>query len=374
MAMRSFGARSAVLLAVIWAYAITSTAEAQLIRAPLDRGFARTSSIAVTVDEMLGAQKPRPDGEPIVGPGYPHLWIAEVQYKPVRYRLMQVTDLETGEKKSELVWYMVYRVIARDYTELAGTDGRDNLIRKLSDQNLIPQNPIDDVQRFPLQIPRFVLQTEDTNPPKTYVDEINLEVQREVLLREFQRRKLSIRLLNSVQAIAEVVDPVSVEDPDQLQKALYGVAVWRGVDPQTDYFTVTMSGFSNAYQITTADAGSTVVQHKVVEQRFERPGDEFQQREREFRLVDRARLLDDGRVVISAEASLSTYGGGRPEPAFVDTLRSELKALEVAGQKPEITWPRWLYEERPAAIDVPEYQPILRNVPAVSQAAAAPQP
>lgn len=372
MAMRSSGARSAAVIAAIWAFAALRPAEAQLIRAPLDTGFARTSSIAITVDEMLGAQKPRPAGEPLLGPGYPHLWIAEIQYKPVRYRRMEVTDLETGQKSTELVWYMVYRVIPRDYTDLAGEDGRDNLIRKLSDQNLIPQNPIDEVQRFPLQIPRFVLQTEDTSPPQTYVDEINLEVQREVLLREFQRRNLDVRLLNSVQAIAEVVEPVSVADPDQLSKVLYGVAVWRDVDPQTDYFTVTMQGFSNAYRIITDDAGRTIVQQKVVEQRFERPGDEIQQREREFRLVDRARLLDDGRVVVSAESSISTYGGGRPEPGFVDTLRTELRALEAAGRKPEISWPRWLYEARPAQINVPDYEPILRNVSAAAQAAAAP--
>ena len=85
-------------------------AAAQLIRAPLDTGFVRTSSIAMSVDEMLGSQKARPTGEPILGPGYPALWIAEVQYKPVRHLFMNVTDPVTRETKRELVWYMIYRV------------------------------------------------------------------------------------------------------------------------------------------------------------------------------------------------------------------------------------------------------------------------
>ena len=36
-----------------------STCEAQIVRAPLTDGFARTSSISMSVDEMLGIRKER---------------------------------------------------------------------------------------------------------------------------------------------------------------------------------------------------------------------------------------------------------------------------------------------------------------------------
>ena len=139
MAVKKLLSRAAIFLLV---GQLAGTATAQLIRAPLDTGFARTSSIAMSVDEMLGSQKVRPAGEAILGPGYPDLWIAEVQYKPVRYRRMQITDPETGERKTELIWYMVYRVIPRDYTELAGDDGQTDLLKKLSSLMANSYNPV----------------------------------------------------------------------------------------------------------------------------------------------------------------------------------------------------------------------------------------
>lgn len=336
----------------------TGAARAQLIRAPLDSGFARTSSISMTVDEMLGSRKERAADEAIMGPGYPDLWIAEVQFKPVRYRRMQVTDPRTGAVSQELVWYMVYRVIPRDFTELAG-ESRDDLISKLSDTNLDPQNSKDPVQRYSLQIPRFVLRTDDSDTPQEYADEVNLQIQKEVLEREF-RRSENLKLMNSVQAISEVVDPVSVDAIDQLGQALYGVAIWRHVDPTTDYFTVTMTGFCNAYRISQVD-GETMVEHKVIEQRFGRPGDEFSQHEQEFRIIDQAQLRPNGDIVVYSESATSTFRPDRPAPAFVGQLRSEFEAKIRAGLAPEQSWPSWHYRERQASINVPSYQRILRH-------------
>jgi len=295
-------------------------ASAQLIRAPLDTGFARTSSISMTVDEMLGSQKARLDGEPILGPGYPALWIAEVQYKPVRHLFMNVTDPATGQTKRELVWYMIYRVIPRDYTELAG-DSRDSLLDKLQNPDLKPDNAIDSPEGYPLQVPRFVLRADDEGQQQFYADEVNLQIQRSVFMREFKERAAELRLLNSVEAISEVIDPVSVSAPNPLQDAVYGVAVWRNVDAKIDYLTVIMSGFSNAYRITQNDAGETVFEHKVIEQKFGRPGDIYDQQESEFRVL------------------------GNPE---------------------------WHYRERTANVSVPQFETILRNSPSTAEVTAAP--
>jgi hypothetical protein len=294
-------------------------ASAQLIRAPLDTGFVRTSSIAMSVDEMLGSQKARPAGEPILGPGYPALWIAEVQYKPVRHLFMNVTDPVTRQTKRELVWYMIYRVIQRDYTELAG-DSRDSLLTKLQNPDLKPDNATDSPEGSPLLVPRFVLRSDDAGEQHFYPDEVNLQIQRSVFMREFRGRSANLRLLNSVQAVTEVMAPVSVNDPDPLQNAVYGVAVWRNVDPKIDYLTIIMSGFSNAYRISQNDAGETIFEHKVIEQKFGRPGDIFNQQESEFRVLGN---------------------------------------------------PTWRYRPRPAKVSVPQLESILRNVSSTAEGAPA---
>jgi len=274
----------------------------------------------MTVDEMLGSQKARLTGEPILGPGYPALWIAEVQYKPVRHLFMNVTDPATRQTKRELVWYMIYRVLPRDYTELAG-DSRDSLLDKLQNPDLKPDNTVDAPEGFPLQVPRFVLRGDDEGKQQFYPDEVNLQIQRSVFMREFKERSAELRLLNSVQAITEIIEPVSVTDPDPLQKAVYGVAVWRNVDPKIDYLTVIMSGFSNAYRISQNDAGETIFEHKVIEQKFGRPGDIYNQQESEFRVLGN---------------------------------------------------PSWHYRQHPANVSVPQFDAILRNAPSTAAVTVAP--
>lgn len=342
----------------------------QLIGAPNNWGFNTTSSITATVDEMLGPFKERRDGEPVLGPGYPALWIAEVQWKSVRHRLMEVVDPRTGQKNLELVWYMVYRVIQRDYTELAG-DSRDELLTKLNDPDVLPQNTIDDNEGQPLQLPRFILRTDDSADRLEYVDEVNAEVQRSVFAREFQERAANLRLLSSVEAITEVTDPVSVDDPDPLSKAVYGVAVWRGVDPKTDYFTISMTGFSNAYRFVKNDAGEGEFQEKVIEQRFGRPGDEFQQTESEFKEIKSARMDNNNTVIVDMDGTMVRFAEGQPSPAFVADLRNEFLEDRLNGRRPQRSWPIWQYQPRKANVTVNEFESVLRNIQTVEVPAAA---
>lgn len=357
---------NAVCVLIMMAGFATNSASAQLIRAPLTDGFARTSSIDMTVDEMLGPQKPRKASEPILGPGYPSLWTAEIQYKPIRHRLMPVTDPKTGQVNDELVWYFVYRIIPRDYTELAG-ENRDDLRAKLENAELKPSNNVDQQLVAPLMLPRFVLRGDDDVQPVNYVDEVNLEIQRAVFQREFGEDSANLNLLNSVTGVQEIPPPVSALDPlvDPLKNALYGVAIWRNVDPDTDYFTVFMSGFSNAYRIDRPDA-DLIVERKVVEQRFGRPGDRYRQQESEFRFIDNARIRPNGSLEVTMEGVLSTFSEGRKAPAFVDRLKDELENSATG----EVSWPRWIYQKRPATLTVPHLEPVLRHAATTGTAAA----
>ncbi len=298
---------SSITLAIL---AFHSTiASGQVVRAPLDQGFERTSSISMTVDELLGPTKTRTLDEPILGPGYPDLWIAEVQIKSIRLMKIELPDPKSGELKKEIVRYMVWRAIRRDPTEVAGPD-RNNLVQKLADPQRDPSNVLDPESAAPLRLPRFTLQTLDNSGQvqQTYVDDISPDIQMAVFGREMGRRGDSLKLMNSIEAISEIGEPVpssglaalnakanggdkaavtkaaEAADQEALQNAVYGVAVWRNVDPRADFLSVVMSGFSNAYRIT-GSGDSRVVEEKVIVQKFERPGDEYEQDEKEFRFV-----------------------------------------------------------------------------------------
>ena len=301
--------------------------DAQIIRAPLGDGFARSSSIAMSSDEMLGTRKARALDQPIVGPGFPSLWIAEVQFKPVRLKRLDITDPKTGRVSKELIRYMIYRAIRRDYTELAGAE-RAELMKKLWNPETDPANQLDPEVSQPLQMPRFILQTQDRDGTtlETYPDEISVDIQNAVFQREMGRRGDGLKLLNSVEAISEIGPPVSSDlevEPDPLSKAVYGVAVWRNVDPKADFFAVSMSGFSNAYRISTNADGTRLIEEKVIVQRFARPGDEFLQEEMEFKFIDEADTDEDGTV--------------------------------------DVRFAVWQYREKPVDLDIKDLDTILRN-------------
>ncbi len=300
---------------------------AQIIRAPLGDGFARSSSIAMSSDEMLGTRKERALDQPIVGPGFPSLWIAEVQFKPVRLKRLDITDPKTGAVSQELIRYMVYRAVRRDYTELAGPEQAE-LMKKLSNPETDPANQLDPEVSQPLQMPRFVSQTQDRDGTtlESYPDEISVEIQNAVFQRELGRKGDGMKLLNSVEAISEIGPPVTSDlavEPDPLSKAVYGVAVWRNVDPKADFFAVSMSGFSNAYRISTNADGTRLIEEKVIVQRFARPGDEFLQEEMEFKFIDEADTDKDGAV--------------------------------------DVRFPVWQYREKSVDLDIKDLDTILRN-------------
>ena len=75
---------------------------------------------------------------------------------------LDIRDPKTGVVQKELVRYMVYRMILRDPTELAGAETAE-LRRKLADPNLDPANTLDPEVTKPLQMPRFILKTEDND-------------------------------------------------------------------------------------------------------------------------------------------------------------------------------------------------------------------
>jgi hypothetical protein len=198
------------------------------------------------------------------------LWVMDVYYKPMRMITVELTDPETGEKKSEYVWYIVYRTYNRQLT------------RSASDTP--PQNVLDpEVITPPLFVPEFTLLTTDTETPQTFTDQVIPEALPVIRKREQGEYQSSVDIVGPIPAAGDLGDPD--------RKGLWGVATWRGIDPEADHYTVFLTGFSNGIRKIEAPDGKPATLSKSIEMKFWRPGDKFDQTEPEIRPVGRAQWI-----------------------------------------------------------------------------------
>ena len=138
-------------LQILLCYRVQS-AEAQKKNA----GFAQSSGVTISVAEMAGCDseatgRNKPPNQSCILPGYPNLWVMELQYKPIRMIRMPVRDPKTGQTNRELIWYMVWRATRRDYTDYFNEADKDTIIKQLRDPALQPVNPKDPMARHGLR-------------------------------------------------------------------------------------------------------------------------------------------------------------------------------------------------------------------------------
>ena len=191
----------------------------------------------------------------------PNLYVLEVQAKPLRIIWTEITDPKTGEKKTEQIWYLAYRVINRPFRKPAEDDSK-------------PVNQLDPEPGPPYFVPSFTLVTNDDDQSTTHQDIVLPEAQ--IAINERERREFK----NSVEIVGPIPPSTSGDATDD--QMLFGVATFRGVDPKTDRFTIYMSGFSNGYRKAEGPNGP-IVERKTIMQKFWRPGDQFDVNFREFR-------------------------------------------------------------------------------------------
>jgi hypothetical protein len=97
------------------------------------------------------------------------------------------------------------------------------------------------------------------------------------------REDASVLLLGAVNVLG-MVPPSTKEGIDD---AVYGVAVWEGVDPKADRFNVFVRGLSDGHQVVQPPDGSKpVVRYKTLRIDFIRRGDERDLSEKEILLND----------------------------------------------------------------------------------------
>ena len=190
------------------------------------------------------------------------LWVLEVYMKPMRLIPVELTDPKTGEKKLEYVWYTTYRAVHRKTVERAEPNA--------------PENQFDEPVSPPLFIPEFTLVVTDNDRHEIYPDQVIPEALVAVNKREKANYKSSVAIVGP---LPEANDPGAGND-----HALAGVAMWRGIDPDADRYTVYMTGFSNGIRKVNGPDDQPIIQTKTIMSKYKRLGDRFEQKEVEILL------------------------------------------------------------------------------------------
>ncbi len=166
-----------------------------------------------------------------------NLFVLEVNLKPPRMISVDITDPKTGIKKRNNVWYLCYRAIRRQIEQKQ--DQSDTTPRNIFDPP--PTNPTTGKLSELMFLPEFTLVTDDNGIQNIYDDEILPEAQAAIMDRERQVFQNSVEIVGPI-------PPITAVGATKLN-ARYGVAMWRGIDPETDHFTIFMTGFSNGYKL-----------------------------------------------------------------------------------------------------------------------------
>lgn len=94
--------------------------------------------------------------------------------------------------------------------------------------------------------------------------------------------------IQNLYGAVEIMGMVPPSTKQGVEDAVFGVAIWEGVDPKADKLTIFVRGLSNGYrEDPSPDAGGKpVVRHKSIQIDFLRRGDEYGLKEREIILSD----------------------------------------------------------------------------------------
>ncbi len=220
-----------------------------LIASDLDNGDNGTLTLARLQGEFR-------DGESIVdakggsaqvkGAIKPGIWVLDFAFKPIRVQTVEIPG--KGRRK---IYYMYYRVI--NHTNKA--------------RPFVPQ--------FTLVLPESGRAYQDVVLPNAV----------EVLKLIETREDPSVPLLGAVNCIGSVT-PSTRQGVDD---AVFGVAMWEVDDAiaKADRLSIYVRGLSDGYKrITTPEGEASQVRYKTLQINIDRPGDERQLSNREFRLLD----------------------------------------------------------------------------------------
>ena len=177
------------------------------------------------------------------------IWVLDFRFKDPR--LITVDIPGRGRK---LCWYLWYQVI-----------------NNTSEPHLF--------------IPDFELVTHDK--PGVYHDQVLPKVQEAIKQVEDPLDHLKIK--NSVTISAE---PIPVSKPDANPRAITGVAIWDDVNPDSNRYSIFVTGLSNGWSLAEIPPDNKqVLRRKTLQLNFRRVGDRFYQHADEIRFVPPAEWI-----------------------------------------------------------------------------------
>lgn len=195
---------------------------------PVRRGLVGTNTVVVDPTPLVKD----PEG----------IWVLDFAFKPMR-----IQKIDVPGKGPRPIHYLYYRVINRT--------GKPRVF-----------------------VPQFTVIT-DTG--KRYEDTVLPEAVKLIQAREDP----TIPLKGAVDIVGMLPPSGRKEGIDD---AVFGVAVWDGIDPKADAFKIYVRGLSNGYQEVTppGESAAPQVRYKSLRIDFSRPGDDREIHEREIRLLD----------------------------------------------------------------------------------------
>lgn len=204
------------------------------------------------------------------------VWCLELAFKPLRMMAVDIPQ-NSGKMQRKLVWYLVYRV--RNTGVGLSPQVEEN------GTFLTAEKAVEGIQFCP----QFVLTSQDRDRDGKRIRKAYLDRILPTAVQAIQRRELpGGELLNSVQISEQVL---STETGRSIG-GLWGVAIWEDVDPQIDFFSVYVSGLTNAYdwqdlpdrfQLGDPVGTGRKFTRKQLQLNFWRPGDAYAEDEREIR-------------------------------------------------------------------------------------------
>ncbi len=190
------------------------------------------------------------------------IWYLEFRYKNMRMIQIDLPQPD-GRMKRKLIWYLVYTVTnpGKALHPARQPDGTYN---------------VEQVDLPVFFVPEFRLVSPELN--KVYPDRVIPAAIGPIRTREDP----AIPLLSSVDMTRQI----------QVGETLWGVATWEDVDPRIDRFSIYVGGLTNAYRWIDDPAKYTRENvlsgrkflRKTLKLNFWRPGDEYYEHEKEFRI------------------------------------------------------------------------------------------
>jgi hypothetical protein len=180
---------------------------------------------------------------------------------------LRMTTVQTrigGNTEQVRVWYLLYR--------LRNTGGHQRPVTQNGGRSFGVES-YDQTLRF---FPSFILR--DHEHRLSYLDRILPAAVRRIHAIELRDPK--VPLYDSV-TISQVPIEVSTE---QVDRSVWGVATWIGVDRRADFLSVFVQGLTNGYRWKDGPGGDREYLFKTLQLNYWRPGDAVHEHQGEFRV------------------------------------------------------------------------------------------